>query len=119
MAMTGAAVGAGGAYSAYDDRRKSRKPADQQDNYYASLPPRAQTATPMSSEDYYGGGMAGIGLRNQQHQQQAHPEDFEHRQSSDMDPYGGLDDGYGPRDGDGGWGVASRMHQPPQPQQSA
>lgn len=114
MAMTGAAVGAGGAYGAYDDRRRSRKPADQQDNYYASLPPRAQTATPMSSDDYYGGGMAGVGLRNHGQQQ---PQ-LEHRRSSqqmdEVDPYGGLVDEYGPRDGDGGWGVARGMHQPQQ-----
>ncbi|KAK4057671.1 hypothetical protein OIO90_001319 [Microbotryomycetes sp. JL221] len=101
----GAAAGAGAL--AGGDRRQSQRrnrPADEQDNYYASvgIPPREETATPMSSTTFntaaLSAGMAGVGAtsRVQPPQQQRDP------------LYGGLADTQSGRH-EGGWGVANQM----------
>lgn len=108
MAMSGVAAGA---YALEDDARRKKKsrPADEQFDYYSSVPPaREATATPVSvSTAGVGAGMAGIGVIRAA--SQGVPPRRESYRAELNDPYGGLaDEGSGANEG--GWGVANQMH---------
>lgn len=128
MAMTGlggAVAGAG--WGSQEERNRRSRPADQQDSYYAALPPQSRNnsstahSTSSAHGDPFAGGMAGVGaagmagvgaMNRRQSEGLPYTPQQQRRGSAQMDDvYGGLQDELSGRD-EGGWGVASRMHQP-------